>query len=86
VMNLQETIAKTLLVDRKALLAAQASGDVLEANHVLQDAFSTDVRPLLAQARTARGLHADPYRAYLASGEGEARDAARAGCSAAGWG
>jgi L-rhamnose isomerase/sugar isomerase len=86
VMNLQETIAKTLLVDRKALLAAQASGDVLEANHVLQDAFSTDVRPLLAQARTARGLHADPYRAYLASGEGEARDAARAGGSAAGWG
>jgi L-rhamnose isomerase/sugar isomerase len=86
VMNLQETIAKALLVDRGALLAAQASGDVLEANHLLQDAFSTDVRPLLAEARAARGLPADPYRAYLASGEGEARDAARADGAAAGWG
>ena len=32
VMNLQETFAKALLVDREALLAAQAAGDVLEAN------------------------------------------------------
>jgi L-rhamnose isomerase/sugar isomerase len=86
VMNLQETIAKALLVDREALLAAQAAGDVLEANHLLQDAFSTDVRPLLAELRLARGLPADPYRAYLASGEAEARIAARAGGSPAGWG
>ena len=86
VMNLQETIAKALLVDRDALLAAQASGDVLEANHLLQDAFSTDVRPLLAELRVARGLAADPYRAYLQSGEAEARAAARAGGTAAGWG
>ncbi len=86
VMNLQETVAKALLVDREALLAAQAAGDVLEANHLMQDAFATDVRPLLADARAARGLHADPYRAYLASGEGEARETARAGGTAAGWG
>ena len=86
VMNLQETIAKALLVDRDALLAAQAEGDVLEANRQLQDAFSTDVRPLLAELRVARGLPADPYRAYLASGEAEARVAARAGGTAAGWG
>ena len=86
VMNLQETIAKALLVDREALLAAQAAGDVLEANHLLQDAFSTDVRPLLAELRVTRGLHADPYRAYLASGEAEARAAARAGGAPAGWG
>ena len=86
VMNLQETIAKALLVDREALLAAQAAGDVLEANHLLQDAFSTDVRPLLAELRVARGLHADPYRAYLASGEAEVRAAARAGGAPAGWG
>ena len=49
----------------------------------LQDAFSTDVRPLLAELRAARGLPADPYRAYLASGEGEAQDAARVGGTAA---
>jgi L-rhamnose isomerase/sugar isomerase len=86
VMNLQETIAKALLVDREALLAAQAAGDVLEANRCLQDAFSTDVRPLLAELRVARGLPADPYRAYLDSGEAEARAAARADGAPAGWG
>ena len=86
VMNLQETMAKALLVDRESLLAAQAGGDVLEANRQLQDAFSTDVRPLLAELRAARGLPADPYRAYLDSGEAEARVAARAGGAAAGWG
>jgi len=86
VMNLQETMARALLVDRPALQAAQAAGDVLEANRQLQDAFSTDVRPLLAELRVARGLPADPYRAYLASGEAEERVAARAGGTAAGWG
>ncbi len=86
VMNLQEVFAKALLVDREALLAAQAAGDVLEANRALADAFATDVRPLLADLRTARGLPADPYRAYLERGDDEARAAARAGGSAAGWG
>ncbi|MFN8629298.1 MAG: TIM barrel protein [Chloroflexota bacterium] len=85
VMNLQETIAKALLVDRERLTAAQAAGDVLEANSCLWDAFNTDVRPLLAQLRVARGLPADPYRAYLASGEEERKYAARVGGTAASW-
>ncbi len=85
VMNLQETIAKALLVDRNALLAAQAAGDVLEANRCLQDAFSTDVRPMLGELRVAKGLPEDPYRAYLDSGEAEARAAARSDGVAAGW-
>lgn len=85
VMNLQETIAKALLVDRERLLAAQRAGDVLEANGALWDAFNTDVRPLLAELRVARGLPADPYRAYLASGEEEAKYAARVGGTAASW-
>ncbi len=85
VMNLQETVAKALLVDRERLQAAQAAGDVLEANGALWDAFQTDVRPLLAELRVARGLPADPYRAYLASGEEEAKYAARVGGTAASW-
>jgi L-rhamnose isomerase/sugar isomerase len=85
VMNLQETIAKALLVDRERLVAAQAAGDVLEANACLWDAFNTDVRPLLAELRRARGLPPDPYRAYLASGEEEAKYAARVGGTAASW-
>ena len=86
VMNLQETFARALLVDRDALRAAQSAGDILEANRLLQDAYQTDVRPLLAELRVRRGLAADPYRAYVESGESEARVAARVGGSAAGWG
>ena len=86
VMTLQETMARALLVDHEALRAAQAAGDVLEANRQLQDAFQTDVRPLLAELRREQGLSEDPYRAYLDSGEAEARDAARTGGVAAGWG
>jgi L-rhamnose isomerase/sugar isomerase len=86
VMTLQETFARALLVDHTALREAQSSGDVLEANRALQDAFQSDVRPLLAELRTRRGLPADPYRAYLESGEAERRAAVRVGGSAAGWG
>jgi L-rhamnose isomerase/sugar isomerase len=86
VMTLQETFARALLVDTASLRAAQEDGDVLEANRLLQDAFQTDVRPMLADLRIAAGLPADPYRAYLESGEAEAREAARAGGVAAGWG
>ncbi|HEY6056586.1 MAG TPA: L-rhamnose isomerase [Candidatus Limnocylindrales bacterium] len=86
VMNLQEAFARALLVDDAALREAQAAGDVLEANRLLQDAFQVDVRPLLAELRVRRGLPADPYRAYLESGEAERREAARVGGAAAGWG
>jgi L-rhamnose isomerase/sugar isomerase len=85
VMTLQETFARALLVDTVALRDAQASGDVLEANRLLQDAFQVDVRPALADLRVAAGLPADPYRAYLESGESEERAAARQGGVAASW-
>jgi L-rhamnose isomerase/sugar isomerase len=85
VMNLQETFAKALLVDRDALLAAQARGDVLEANNLLWSAFSTDVRGPLSELRRQRGLPADPFHAYRESGEAEAREAARVGGQAASW-
>jgi L-rhamnose isomerase/sugar isomerase len=86
VMNLQETFARALLVDHYALHDAQNRGDVLEANGILTNAFQTDVRPILARLRVERGLPADPYAAYLASGEAAEREAARAGGTAAGWG
>ncbi len=85
VMTLQETMARALLVDHEALRAAQAAGDVLEANRQLQDAFQTDVRPMLAELRQEVGLPGDPYRAYLESGEAEERAAARVGGVAASW-
>jgi L-rhamnose isomerase/sugar isomerase len=86
VMNVQEATAKALLVDRSALAAAQASGDVLEANAVLMDAYNTDVRPLLGDVREEMGLDRDPVRAYALSGWGERIVAERVGGRQAGWG
>lgn len=86
VMNVQEATAKALLVDRDALSAAQASGDVLEANAVLMDAYNTDVRPLLGEVREEMGLDANPIAAYKGSGWAEKIVASRVGGEQAGWG
>ncbi|GAA2026929.1 L-rhamnose isomerase [Pseudokineococcus marinus] len=86
VMNVQEATAKALLVDREALGEAQRSGDVLAANGLLMDAYSTDVRPLLAEVRESRGLPADPYRAFMASGYLDRVRSERVGGTQAGWG
>jgi len=86
VLNVQEATAKALLVDLEALGAAQEAHDVLAANAVLMDAFSTDVRPALAVWRGERGLPADPMAAYLASGYQEKIEADRVGGTAASWG
>lgn len=86
VMNVQEATAKALLVDREALAAAQAEGDVLGANAVFMDAYNTDVRPLLAELREEWGLAPDPMAAYAKSGYFEKIAAERVGGQQAGWG
>jgi len=86
VMNVQEATAKALLVDREALAAAQAEGDVLGANAILMDAYNTDVRPLLAELREEMGLAPDPMAAYRESGYYEKIVAERVGGTQAGWG
>jgi L-rhamnose isomerase / sugar isomerase len=86
VMNVQEATAKALLVDRAALAAAQAAGDVLGANAVLMDAYNTDVRPLLRDLRREAGLDADPLAAYARSGYADRIVAERVGGAPAGWG
>ncbi|MFF0459571.1 L-rhamnose isomerase [Streptomyces mexicanus] len=86
VMNVQEATAKALLVDREALAAAQAAGDVLGANAVLMDAYNTDVRPLLREVREEMGLDPDPLAAYARSGWQEKIVTERVGGQQAGWG
>jgi L-rhamnose isomerase/sugar isomerase len=86
VLNVQEATAKSLLVDRTALAAAQSAGDVLGANAVLMDAYNTDVRPLLRDVRAEAGLDPDPMAAYAASGYAERIVADRVGGAQAGWG
>jgi L-rhamnose isomerase / sugar isomerase len=88
VVNIQEAYAKALLVDREALAAYQADGDVLGGHEVLLDAFRTDVRPLCARVRAAKGAPEDPLRA-LRESRYAARMAQERGGSvttAGGWG
>ena len=86
VMNVQEAVAKALLVDIDELREAQLAGDVLAANAALMDAYNTDVRPLLAQLREEMGLDPEPVRAYLRSGYAEKISSERTGGTPAGWG
>ena len=60
--------AQALLVDRKALEAYQEQNDALMANQTLKRAFTTDVGPILAKARLAKGGAIDPIATYRASG------------------
>jgi L-rhamnose isomerase/sugar isomerase len=68
VLNCQEAYAKSLLVPRQKLAAAQRAGDVLGAHHILTEAYRTDVRPLLAKVREEMNVPVDPIAAYLSSG------------------
>jgi L-rhamnose isomerase/sugar isomerase len=68
VLNCQEAYAKSLLVQRSKLAEAQTAGDVLGAHNLLNDAYRTDVRPLLTHLRVEMGLEPDPIAAYKASG------------------
>ena len=85
VLNVQEMLARALLLDTGALDQARQAGDVLAANQIFMDAFYTDVRRDLAGWREERGLPADPMAAYLASGYQEQIEADRIGGAQAGW-
>ena len=86
VLNVAEATAKALMVDREALAEAQAAGDVLGANEIVNDAFWTDVRPALAEYRAAKGLPENPMQAFAASGYAAQVAADRVGGNQAGWG
>ena len=86
VLNIQEMLARVLLLDTEALTAAQYAGDVLGANGVFMDAFYQDVRPALAAWREERGLPADPMGAFAASGYVDRIASERVGGAQASWG
>jgi L-rhamnose isomerase / sugar isomerase len=56
--------AQALSVDRKALVQAQQNQDTVAAQEILQQAFRTDVRALVAEARFAVGAALDPLGFY----------------------
>ncbi|KAA5824817.1 sugar isomerase [Algibacter amylolyticus] len=61
---IQEAYAKALLIDQKALKAAQLDNDVVKCQEILQGAYRTDVRPLLEKARLNKGGVLNPINAY----------------------
>jgi L-rhamnose isomerase / sugar isomerase len=68
VMTAQEIYAKAALIDFRRLLRAQDQQQLIDAENVYKDAFSTDVRPAVREWRRARGLAEDPLLAFRESG------------------
>ncbi len=56
--------AQSLIVDRKALIDAQEENDVVKAQEILQQAYRTDVRPLIAEARLRAGGAINPLQLF----------------------
>ncbi|MCL4137466.1 UNVERIFIED_CONTAM: hypothetical protein GTU68_060930, partial [Idotea baltica] len=61
---IQEAYAKALLVNQDLLKAAQEANDVTKCQEILQSAYRTDVRPLLAAARLKTGGAISPIQSY----------------------
>lgn len=55
---------QALLVDREALAVAQQENDVVRCQEILQDAFRTDVRAIVQEARLRSGGAAQPVQLY----------------------
>jgi L-rhamnose isomerase / sugar isomerase len=83
VMHAQELYAKAALVDYERLAAAQRHCWLVDAETVLRDAFSTDVRPAIADWRRAKQLPVDPLVAFRKSGYLERVTAERGGRTSA---
>lgn len=56
--------AQALMVDRKALTDAQQNNDTVRAQEILQHAFRTDVRAIVAEARLRSGAALQPLQLY----------------------
>ena len=68
VVTAQALVARAAIVDLEALAHAQAAADIVRAESCLQDAFATDVRPVIREWRQAAGLPADPMEAFRQGG------------------
>jgi L-rhamnose isomerase/sugar isomerase len=56
--------AQSLIIDRKKLTEAQNNNDVVVAQEILQQAFRTDVRALVAEARLRAGAALKPLEVF----------------------
>ena len=67
-IELQRAYAQALIVDRKALHEFRIGNDALMSAQTLKRGFTTDVAPILAQARLSKGAAIDPVATYRNSG------------------
>jgi L-rhamnose isomerase/sugar isomerase len=68
VSTAQELYAKASLIDHEELAHLQDACKLVEAEELFRGAFWQDVRPLLREWRTQRGLPADPLQALREGG------------------
>ncbi len=61
---IQQAYAKALLIDSTSLKAAQLQNDTVRCGEILQEAYQSDVRPLVAEARLRSGGALDPIGAF----------------------
>ena len=61
---IQIAYVQALLVDDDSLEEARMQNDVVKCQEILQNAFRTDVRPLVAEARLRNGAAIDPLGLY----------------------
>lgn len=61
--NLQHAYARSLLVDRQKLKAAQRENDAIAAEEILLSAFRIDATPIIKMARHKKGLPISPLKA-----------------------
>lgn len=61
---IQIAYAQALLVSTSALEEARENNDVVRAQELLQDAFRTDVRSIVAESRLRKGAALRPLEAY----------------------
>src|SRR5580658_9032986 len=64
----QQLFAKSALVDHRKLAHSQERCELVDAENCLKNAFSTDVRPAIAEWSRSRGLPEDPLKAFRESG------------------
>jgi L-rhamnose isomerase/sugar isomerase len=68
VENIQKTYAKALIVDRESLKNYQQKNDIVMAEKMLNEAFETDVMPLLFKVREEMCLPLYPLEFFRNSG------------------
>ena len=68
VMTAQELYAKAAIIDFGALTKAQQEQQLIDAENIYKEAFSTDVRPAIREWRRSKGLGENPLVAFRESG------------------